>query len=245
VATEPASNMAKNAVRIRISSDFTPESDFKSRNTAGLMYGVNKNLMVNVNAYMADYYQRRQHVNGYSFYGKYRFLNVDNTQKHFRGAAFAQYSRVKYPIIHDEINLAGENNGWQGGLVFTQLLHKLALSGSASYTKSLDKLIPGHEMLHDNAHNSIMYTLSSGYLLFPKKYTDYKQVNTNLYLELMGDSHTGSGRNYMDAAPAVQFIFNSKIRLDLSKHKQLWGNMDRRFKNLYMVRVEYNLFNVF
>lgn len=200
--------------------------------------------MLNVNAYMGDFYQRKQRVNGYSFYAKYRFLNIDKVQRHFRGAVFGQYSIVKFPIIHDEINLAGENNGLQGGLVFTQLMHKLALSGSVSYTQSLDKFIPGHEMLHDNAQNSIAYTVSSGYLLFPKEYKNYKQLNTNLYLEFMGDSHTGSGKNFMDAAPALQFIISSKVRLDISKRIQLWGNMERRFKNLYLARVEYNLFNV-
>ncbi|MES3019611.1 MAG: hypothetical protein V4721_17620 [Bacteroidota bacterium] len=245
VATEPASNMAKNSIRLRLSNEAVLETDFKSRTSLGIMYGLNKSLTLNVNAFMADFYQRKQRINGYSFYGKYRFLNSDNVQKHFRGAVFAQYSTVKFPIIHDEINLAGENNGLQGGIVFTQLLHKLALSGSVSYTQSLDKFIPGHEMLHDNAHNSIAYTLSSGYLIFPREYTDYKQINTNVYLEFLGDSHTGSGRNFMDASPAIQFIFNSKIRLDFSKRVQLWGNMERRFKNLYQVRVEYNLFNVF
>ena len=243
VSTEPASNMPKNSVRLRLSNEGVPETDLKSRTSLGLMYGLNKNLTLNLNAYMADFYQRRQHINGYSFYAKYRFLNIDQAQKHFRGAVFAHYSVVKFPIIHDEINLAGENNGLQGGFVFTQLVRRMALSGSVSYTKSLDKFISGHEMLHDNAHNSISYTISSGYLAFPKEYTDYKQINTNIYVEFLGDSHTGSG-NFMDAAPALQFIFHSKLRLDLSKRIQLWGDMDRRFKNLYQLRVEYNLFNV-
>jgi len=48
----------------------------------------------------------------------------------------------------------------------------------------------------------------------------------------------------MDASPAVQFIFNSTIRMDFAKRVQLWGNMERRFKNLYQVKIEYNLFNV-
>ncbi len=244
VATEPASNMPKNSLRVRLSNEGVPESDLKSRTSFGLMYGLSKDLMLNANAYMADFYQRKQRVNGYSFYAKYRFLNIDNVKRHFRGAVFGQYSIVKFPIIHDEINLAGENNGLQGGFVFTQLMHKLALSGSVSYTESLDKFIPGHEMMHDNAHNSIAYTVSSGYLLLPREYKNYKQINTNLYLEFMGDSHTGSGRNFMDAAPAFQFIFNSNIRLDLSRRIQLWGNMERRFKNLYHVKLEYNFFNL-
>jgi len=244
VATEPASNMPRNSVRLRLANEGVHESDFKSHSSFELMYGVSKELMLGASAYAADLYQRRQHVNGYSLYAKYRFLNIDHTQKHFRGALYTNYAVIKYPIVHDEINLGGENNGIQGGLVLTQLIHKLALSGSFAYTRSLDKRIPGHELLHDNAYNSIGYTFSTGYLLFPRKYTDYHQVNTNLYLEFMGDSHDNSGKNFMDAAPAIQFIFNSRLRVDLSKHKQLWGNMERRFKNMYLLRLEYNLFNV-
>lgn len=244
VATEPASNIPKNSIRLRLSNEGVAETDLKSRTSFGVMYGLSKEVMLSANAYMSNFYQQKQQINGYSFYAKYRFLNIDNVQKHFRGALFAQYSTVKFPIIQDEINLAGENNGLQGGLVFTQLIHKLALSGSILYTKSLDKFAPGHEAMHGNVQNSIAYTISSGYLLFPKEYKDYKQVNTNVYMEFLGDSHTRSGKNFFDAAPAVQFIFNSKLRLDLSKRFQLWGDMQRRFKNLYQVRVEYYLFNV-
>jgi hypothetical protein len=245
VNTEPASNMPKNSLRIRLSNEGVPETDFKSRTSLGIMYGLSKDLMLNANAYLSDFYQRRAQVSGYSFYGKYRFLNIDRTQKHFRGAVFVHYSLVKYPIVHDEINLTGENNGLQAGAVFTQLLHKLALSGSVAYTRSLDKLVPGHELLHDNAHNAISYTFSTGYLLFPKEYKSYRQTNVNLYLEFLGDSHTGSGKNFIDAAPAIQLILNSKIRADISKRLQLSGNMERRFKNMYLLRIEYNLYTVF
>jgi hypothetical protein len=49
----------------------------------------------------------------------------------------------------------------------------------------------------------------------------------------------------MDMVPAIQFIFNSKLRVDVSKHIQLKSSMERRFRNMYMIRFEYNLFNVF
>ncbi|HCN83729.1 MAG TPA: hypothetical protein DIT07_08915 [Sphingobacteriaceae bacterium] len=73
----------------------------------------------------------------------------------------------------------------------------------------------------------------------------YKQTNVNLYLEFLGKSNPGKAENLMDLAPAVQFIFNSKLRVDLSQRIQLWGNMDRSTKNMYLIRAEYNLFNVF
>jgi hypothetical protein len=248
VSTEPASNMARNSLALRTATEWLSESDFKSRISTSIMFGISKNIMLQATTYQSDFYQRKLHTEGASFYGKYRFLNIDNIQKHFRGALYAHYSTIKYPVIHDEINIEGENNGIETGLVFTQLLHKLGLSGSVSYVKSLDNFaetLPGHEQFHDNAHKSIMYTVSSGYRVFPKTYKDYHQANINIYLEFMGDTHPESGRNTLDAIPAIQFIFNSKFRVDLSKHMQIKSSMERRFRDMYMMRLEYNFFNVF
>jgi hypothetical protein len=243
VATEPASNMARHSIGIRIMNEGTFQTDFKNRTNLEVMFGANKHLMLHANTYFSDFYQTQQHFEGYSFYGKYRFLSIDSVQRHLRGALFTRYSSIKNPLVNDEINLEGDNSGIQSGVVFTQLLHKLALSGSLSYSKAFDngtyKLSPGQ------ADKSIGYTFSSGYLIAPKRYTDYKQTNVNLYAEFLGKTNPGKGENLMDFAPALQFIFNSKLRVDLSQRIQLWGNMNRSTKNMYLIRAEYNLFNVF
>jgi hypothetical protein len=244
VATEPASNMARHSVGLRIMNEGMFYPDFKNRTNAEVMFGANKNLMLHASAYISDFYQDAQHFEGFSFYGKYKFLNIDHIQKHFRAASFIRYSAIKNPLVNDEINLEGDNTGMQAGLVVTQLLHKLALSASVSYSKAFDNgntypLVPGQ------ADKSIGYTFSSGYLLLPKTYTDYKQTNLNFYLEFLGKSNPETDQNLMDIAPAIQFIFNSKLRVDLSQRTQLWGNMDRATKNMYLIRAEYNLFNVF
>lgn len=244
VATEPASNMARHSIGLRIMNEGTLKPDLKNRTNLEVMFGANKNLMLHANVYASDFYQKEQRFEGYSFYAKYRFLSIDSIQRHFRGAFFTRYSSIKNPLLNDEINLEGDNTGIQAGLVFTQLLHKLALSGSVSYTKAFDNIC-SYALAPGQADKSIGYTFSSGYLIAPKTYTDYKQTNVNLYVEFLGKTNPGKGKNLMDLAPAIQFIFNSKLRVDISQRTQLWGNMDRSTKNMYLLRAEYNLFNVF
>ncbi|MXV49606.1 hypothetical protein GS399_01365 [Pedobacter sp. HMF7647] len=243
VSTEPASNMASRSVGIRLANEGMINNGFKNRTNLEVMTGVSKNLMLHGNAYFSDFYQDKQKFEGLSFYGKYRFLSIDSVKKHFRGAFFAKYSFSNDPLVNDEISLEGDNSGIQGGVVFTKLLHKLAVSGSGNYTYAFDN--QNYDFRPGQARQSIGYTLSGGYLLFPKTYTSYKQTNVNLYIELLGKTNPGKGQNLMDLAPAIQFIINSTFRIDLSQRIQLWNNMQRTAKNMYLVRLEYNFFNVY
>jgi hypothetical protein len=207
------------------------------------MYGASKSLMVHGSLYASDYYQTQQHFEGGSIYAKYRFLSVDSVQKHFRGAIFAKISDINNPLVNQEIALEGDNSGFQTGVVFTQLLHKLALSASASYLRAFDNR-GGYTLPAANARDEVGYTLSAGYLLFPEKYENYNQVNLNIYAELLGKTNPGYGQSYLDVAPAVQLIFNSVFRVDFSYRTPLYNNMVRTSQNVYLVRLEYNLFNV-
>ncbi len=243
VQTEPASNMARHSLGVRLENQGYLNPDFRNRSTLELMYGASKNLMVHATGYVSDFYRQKQHPEGFSAYAKYRFLSVDSVQRHFRGAAFIKVSTINNPIINQEIALEGDRSGLQSGLVFTQLLHKLAISGSVSYLRGLDNqnnIIPV-----GFAKDAVAYTLSSGYLLFPKNYTNYNQTNVNLYLELLGKTNPGYAQSYLDAAPALQFIFNSVFRVDLSYRTPLYNRMIRNSQNMYLVRLEYNFFNLF
>ncbi len=243
VNTEPASNMARNSLGIRLENQGYFNPDFRNRSTLELMYGASKNWMVHASGYASNFYQQKQHLEGFSAYAKYRFLSIDSVQKHFRGAVFIKASTINNPIVNQEIALEGDNSGLQGGLVFTQLLHKLALSGSVSYLRGLDN--QHNHIPVGFAHDAVAYSLSSGYLLFPKNYTNYNQTNVNLYFELLGKTNPGYGQSYLDAAPAVQFIFNSVFRVDLSYRTPLYNSMTRNSQNMYLVRLEYNFFNLF
>lgn len=243
VVTEPASNMPKDGVAVRMSQEGGFTNGYQSRTIPEIMVGLNKNLMVHGSAYLSDFFQSGYRFDGWSAYAKYRFLSIDSTNRHFRGAVYGKYASSNNPVWYDEINLEGNNTGWQAGVVFTQLLHKLALSGSVNYNKALDnrnnQLIPA-----GFADESIGYTFSAGLLAYPKVYRDYKQTNVNLYLEFLGKSNIGTGKSLMDVAPSVQFILNSKMRIDVSQRFQLWSDMSRMGKNMYLVRLEYNFFNV-
>jgi hypothetical protein len=243
VNTEPASNMATHSLGIRLENQGYFKPEYKNRSTLELMYGASKSLMVHGSVYVSDYYQGTQHFEGGSVYAKYRFLSIDSVQKHFRGAFFAKLSSINNPIVNQEITLEGDNSGLQSGVVFTQLLHKLALSGSVSYLHAWDNR-GGYNIPYYNARDAIAYTLSSGYLLLPKAYKDYNQTNVNIYAELLGKVNPGYGQSYLDAAPAIQFIFNSTIRVDFSYRIPLYNSMIRNTDHMYLVRLEYNLFNL-
>ena len=244
VNTEPASNMATHSIGIRLENQgfFTPV--YKNRTSLEIMYGASKSLMIHGTLYNSDYYHSQQHFEGGSVYAKYRFLSIDSVQKHFRGAVFAKVADINNPLVNQEIGLEGDNSGFQTGVVFTQLLHKLALSASASYLHALDNS-GGYTLPATNARDAVGYTLSAGYLLFPKSYENYNQVNMNVYAELLGKTNPGYGQSYLDIAPAVQLIFNSVFRVDFSYRTPLYNNMIRTSQNTYLVRLEYNLFNVF
>jgi hypothetical protein len=243
VNTEPASNMATGSLGLRVENQGFFKPSYKNRSTFEAMYGVSRHLMVHGSLYASDYYSNGQHFEGGSVYAKYRFLSIDTVQKHFRGAVFAKLASINNPVPNQEITLEGDNSGLQSGVIFTQLLHKLALSGSASYLRAFDNR-GGYNLPAWQARNAAAYTLSAGYLVLPKNYRDYKQVNMNLYVELLGKTNPGHGQSYLDAAPAVQFIFNSVCRLDFSYRTPLYNDMERNSKNMYLVRLEYNFFNL-
>ena len=243
VNTEPASNMATNSIGIRMENQgyFNPE--YKNRTSLEIMYGASKSLMIHGTVYASDYYQNQQRFEGGSVYAKYRFLSIDSVQKHFRGAVFVKVADISNPLRNQEISLEGDNTGFQTGVVFTKLVHKLALSASASYLHAYDNR--GYNLPDGNAHDAAGYTLSAGYLLLPKSYQNYNQVNLNIYAELLGKANPGYGQSYLDVAPALQLIFNSVFRVDFSYRTPLYNDMVRTSQNTYLVRLEYNLFNVF
>jgi hypothetical protein len=243
VNTEPASNMATHSVGIRLENQGYFNPVYKNRTSLEVMYGASKTLMVHGSLYTSDYYFNQQHFEGGSVYAKYRFLSIDSVQKHFRGSIFAKVSDINNPLVNQEIALEGDNSGFQTGVVFTQLLHKLALSASASYLHAFDNT-GGYTLLITDARDEMGYTLSAGYLLLPKSYQNYNQVNLNIYAELLGKTNPGYGQSYLDVAPAIQLIFNSVFRVDFSYRTPLYNNMVRTSQNTYLVRLEYNLFNV-
>ena len=242
VFTEPASNMPSRSVGVRLTNEGIFNPDGMNRTIPELMVSFNKKLMTHVQGFFSDM-DGRYRLEGASLYAKYRFLSRDGSQKHFRAAAFGRLSTSKRPSYTEDINLEGDNSGIQGGLVVTQLLHKLALSGTLSYNKAFD--VDSYGSSVQRPDEMIAYSLSSGYLVLPVRYKNYNQPNFNVYLEMLGKTNPANGRSYMDLAPAVQVILHSRTRIDLGYRFQVSGDMDNRYnRNMYLIRAEFNFFNV-
>ena len=207
------------------------------------MLGVSRTIMIHGDVFFSNK-SKDFRAEGGSIYGKYRFLSNDEVQRHFRMAAFARISVNNSVIDQEEINLYGFNSGVEGGIVATQLLHKVALSSSVSFVKATDNSKENKFIYGTAKSKAINYTLSIGKLMLPKEYKDYKQPNLNLMLEFLNQFNLGSGRYYCDVAPAAQLILNSIARIDVGYRHQLWGTLVRTSPNGVFVRLEYNFFNV-
>jgi len=245
VQTEPASNMPAKSVGLRLNNRFMPEPNSRHiiyRINPEVMWGISKKWMLHLNLFASDMMQPRFKFEGLVIYAKFRFLSVDEVHNHFRLAAYGKASLNDNPVRFNEIDLYGNNSGFAGGLVATQLLHKLALSADLSYTKATNN--PGAE-INTTQSEAIGYIFSAGYLILPRNYTGYDQTNVNLYIELMGKNNPANSQNYLDIAPSIQFIINSVTRIDISYRRQLSGNMSRAAMEQFFLRLEYNLFNLY
>lgn len=207
-----------------------------------IMVGLSSKWMWHVAGVVSSVYQSNLKIEGVTTYLKYRFYANDEVHKHFRMALYGRASLMDHPVVYDEINLEMDNSGLGGGIVATQLLHKIALSASASYVHSMDNL--GYKIPAGSGQNALDYTLSSGALLLPRVYSSYNQPNLNIFLELLGQSDLNTGKHFLDLAPALQLILSSRTRVDLSFRTQLAGDM-YRFRQSVLGRLEYNIFNVY
>jgi hypothetical protein len=248
VFTEPASNMPSHSISTKLTGHFVAKDNiygrFSQRYMPEIMFGISKKLMVHASATFADMHTEDFGFESVSLYAKYRFLSNDDIHKHFRMAVFADGSYTKVPFHYDEITLMGDKSGIQAGVIATQLWHKFALSGIISHTQVLDKS-RNNEVIYvpERNYQSLNYSLSGGYLLFPRQYTDYKQTNLNLYLEVLAQQTLDRPTHYIDLAPALQFIFNSNSKLNIGYRFQVNGDMERMADNSWQVSFERTFLN--
>lgn len=204
---------------------------------------------------------------GFYFYSKYRFLSLDDEGSHLRASLFAEYSTTN--VAHDEAepNLEGDTGGEGGGLVVTYLYQKFAISLTSGV------IIPEtyHDIKYDKTHSpgvfytnlsygkAIHYDLSLGYLLYPKTYGSYSDLNINVYAEFEGKSydsaiiHQNGGPveaktstlkkgNYIDFYPSIQFIFNSNTRIDATMGFSLYNKSYTHFYPMVLLGVQRYIF---
>jgi hypothetical protein len=248
VFSEPASNMPAKSISVKLTDHFVTSDNiygrFSHRFMPQVMFGISKKLMVHVGGTFANMHTTDFKYESVNLYAKYRFLSKDEIHKHFRMAVFADASTTKAPFHYDEITLMGDKSGVEAGLIATQLWHKLAVSGIVSHTQVLDKS-RNNKVLYIPARNyqAMNYSLSAGYLLFPKEYTDYKQMNLNLYTEILAQQTLDQKKHYIDIAPALQFIFNSNFKVNIGYRFQATGNMERMATNSWQVSLERTFLN--
>jgi hypothetical protein len=246
VYTEPASNMAKGNLGIRIMTFAMKEkigNGYTTHVMPELMYGIDNKWMVHATGFISD--RNTSFITeGGSLYTKFKFLNLDQVQKHFRMATFFRYSFNTADIHQEEINLMGHNSGYEMGVNATQLLHKVAISGGVSFINAQNNGTKyGFPEMQSN--KAIYGTLSFGKLMLPKVYKNYDQINLNIMGEFLGQTLVHNGKSYVDVAPSLQLIIKSKMRLDFAYRKELLSSMKRTAPNGFMVRLEYNFFNVY
>jgi hypothetical protein len=240
VFSEPASNMPSNSLSAKLTYR-TPVSKYnnyyKQRYTPELMFGLSSKWMVHVSGTFSDFYSPKLRGESVKGYAKYRFYSNDDVHQHFRMAAFAEGSYSRSPFYYSDINLDGDNSGVQAGIIATQLVNKLAVSGTASVIKVFAD--EGEHTAHQgHSLKALYYSLSAGYLLFPLDYTSYKQTNLNIYFETFGMKGFDASDYMLDLAPALQLIFNSNFKVNLGARFQVSGNMQRVGENNFYLSLE-------
>jgi hypothetical protein len=244
VVTEPASNAPAGSISARVGQSFM-KNKIDGGNTYNLApevtWGINKSLMVRASAYLNDMNNGLDYK-GAGVYAKYRFFSVDDLQSHFRMAAFGRYSWNNSPVKQEAIDMMGMNSGYEAGLIATQLIKKVALSSTVSYGHAFDN--NNYNFPDTQGNSALNYTFSVGKLMYPKKYTSFKQTTINTMLEFVGQTITENGKSYLDVVPSIQFIINSQARVDFGYKKELYSSMERLASDGLLLKLEYTFFNV-
>src|SRR5215204_943318 len=244
--TEPASNMPAKSMSLKMSAMLgkgVHGNGLDQRYSPEVMFGISKKWMVHAAFTFSNMYEPFFYYESARVYAKYRFLSNDDVHKHFRMAAFATAAYSRNHLQHNELNLMGDHSGVQLGVIATQLWNKLAVSGTASLIEVFDE--KRSEKPQQYAFQSLSYSLSAGYLVLPREYTDYNQTNLNIYAELLGGQNLDWDyeKYFLDLAPSVQLIFKSTSKLNLGYRFQLSGDIYRNMKNSWMVSFEYLFLN--
>ena len=245
VVTEPASNMPTGTVGVRIAQSYMKEkfkTGYNYHVMPELMWGKSKNLMLHAASFVSNR-NGNLFLEGGSAYAKYRFYSIDDVHSHFRIATFARASINRADIQQEEINTMGRNSGFELGFIITKLINKIAIGSTVGFEKAMNNTNK-NKFPTTATSNAGNYTLSIGKLIYPKKYTSFKQTNINIMLEVVGQSLLGNGKSFLDIVPSLQFIINSQARVDIAYMQQLYSSMIRTAPNGIYLKLEYSFFNV-
>ena len=248
VFTEPASNMPAKSMSLKLTGNFMGAQSWHDRPmqryTPEVMFGLSKKWMLHLATTFSDMHTSNFRWESAYLYAKYRFLSNDELHSHFRMAVFAEGAYSRSPFDNDEVSLQGDKSGIQAGLIATQLWHKLAISSTISHIQVLDESRSDKVLyVPERIYQVMNYSLSAGYLLLPREYTDYKQLNINLYTELLAQQSLDRSGYYVDLAPAVQVIFASNTKLNIGYRFEISGDMSRMADKSWLISLERTFLN--
>lgn len=205
---------------------------------------------------------------GIYLYAKYRFLSIDRKNEHLRLALYGDWSNVGVPHDESEPNLMDDTKGYGGGLITTYLKNHFAASFTGGFIipGSYNGVSPdvGGQLVPTKIDygRALIYNLSFGYLLYPKKYASYEQTNINLYIEFIGKAYEAArvtqygfinvpiqtpllaAGHYVEIHPSVQAIFESNLRIDLSVGLPMINRSYARFYPVYYIGIQRYIFPV-
>jgi hypothetical protein len=256
---EPASTMPEGVIGVRAGTHVHYKyNQAGHREFLKMMYGVSSRLTVigtitasnfhldkfpsDLNShYKENHNHKSKAVNyPYTFEGvhlftKWRFFTRDHQNEHLR---LALYSEVAFNnTVHLDAFpvLTGDQSGAGIGLIGTKLHNKFAASLASGITGFISHTThAGADTVKFRAGRAFTTSLSLGYLIFPRQYKSYRDLNINIYLEFQarffdrpivsrnntvinGDQFEYLRKgNLINAYPGIQFIFDSRTRLDLS-----------------------------
>jgi hypothetical protein len=197
---------------------------------------------------------------GVHVYTKWRFLTRDGKNEHFRMALYNELAYSRAPHIDALPTLMGDNPGASLGLIATKLHKKFAVSATTGFTNFFEHTDHSDDIVKFKPGKAFNANLSLGYLTYPKTYTDYNDLNINLYLESAlkiyqrpvirrNDVVVNSDQfPYLRAGsafyiyPSVQFIVNSKTRIDLAVELPLYYSNDLPKYEMMIVSLQHYFF---
>lgn len=244
IVSKAAANISKNRFEIRnIARSYDEMKAFHY--DFQLNYGLLGNLTLYNNVtYTID--EDYQFLGNYNFDARYRFLDIDKRNYHWRFAyqGGATIPVNPKPIVSGQVEYelhpghkvsfyefggditvpsvdfhTTDNYTLRNSLVATNLIDKFAATADMSYNIN----IAGNDFKFGNYFE---WDLSLGLLILPKVYKSYDDVNLNIYSEskayffeknkFLGDEISNSGGFRLDTYLGVQAIFFSSLMAELS-----------------------------
>ncbi len=247
INTEPASNMPTKSYGFIIGSEsFAKAGSLHTRNDLEFMYEETGNLMTHLMLHASNYYGNYTY-NNFNVYAKYRIYTDDGFKQHFRIATYAMGAFGVQRNTFADVMLDGGNSGLATGLIFTLLENRFALSSTLGAITLVPDVNAAPGITFENVRN-YNYSLSAGYLIYPEHYESYKDLNVNVYVELLGKfitynkadpgTITAEHGTILDLAIGPQLIINSIWRIDLAMRMRLISGVESFPKPSILLRYE-------